>query len=539
MRYSVVRSMAALVVIFGAGPGAANAEDTFKATVQITDRVLNTVHPLIFGDNIEWVNNGMGLWLPDKKELHAELVEELRSAGVTHLRYPGGTLSDFFDWSKAVGSERTPIPNPFAEPKGKPQYPDFGPDEFIVLCRRLAIPGTITLNAGSNGSPEQAAGWVKYCRDRHFPVTGFTVGNEIYMAKTFGEPIPDMPMDKTPQQYVEMVLEFKNAIEQVAPGTRLGVIGLHDTGVIRMNHYPDWMEVVLGRLADKIDFIDVHCGYAPVLRADLSPNAQVADDDTFALCMMGASQYVAGNIEATKEDIRRYASSAAAKIDIHISEYGPLVYPFRPKYALEDAAWNRSLAAALYQACLFNVFLREPKVACANHLPLCQDVFGALIGYRAASPKPLFWRNSVFHVFQLYSRMKEREVLAVQVESPAYSTPAIGIVPKLDGVPYLDAGVFRARDGRSMSVFLVNRDVKREAQVDIDVGTPDWSARSITTLIADSYKAMNSPEAPTNVAPQSKTATSAQIGGRQLSLVLPKHSLTIIELNKVTDRSQP
>lgn len=532
MRYSTARCMAALVVIFGASPGTVNAEDAFKATVQITDQVLNTVNPLIFGDNIEWVNNGMGLWLADKKELHTELVEELRAAGVTHLRYPGGTLSDFFDWSKAVGSERTPIPNPFAEPKGKPQYPDFGPDEFIALCRRLSIPGTITLNAGSNGSPEQAAGWVKYCRDRDFPVTGFTVGNEIYMAKTFGEPIPNMPIDKTPQQYVEMVLRFKNAIEQAAPGTKLGVIGLHDTGAIRMNHYPDWMEVILSRLAGKIDFIDVHCGYAPVLRADLSPDAQVADDDTFALCMMGASQYVAGNIEATKEDIRRYASGAAEKIDIHISEYGPLVYPFRPKYAMEDAAWNRSLAAALYQACLFNVFLREPKVACANHLPLCQDVFGALIGYRAASPKPLFWRNVVFHVVRMYSAMKGRDVLPAQVESPTYSTPTIGIVPRLDGVPCLDAGVYRTRDGRSMSVFLINRDVKRQAQVDIDVGASDWSAQSIALLAADSYKAMNSPEAPTNVSPQSKSATSVKTDGRQLSLVLPGHSLTVVELHK-------
>lgn len=532
MRYSALHLIAGLVLVFAAGAGAAKANDTFKATVQITDRVLNTVNPLIFGDNIEWVNNGMGLWLPDTKELHPELVEELHAAGVTHLRYPGGTLSDFFDWSKAIGTERTPIPNPFAEPKGTPQYPYFGPDELMELCRRLAIPGTITLNAGSAGSPEQAAGWVKYCRDRNFPVTGFTVGNEIYMAKTFGEPIPDLPMDKTPQQYVEMVLKFKSAIEQVAPGTRLGIIGLHDTGAIPMNHYPDWMEVVLSRLAGKIDFIDVHCGYAPVLRADLKPDAQVADDDTFALCMMGASQYVAGNIEATKEDILRYAAEAARQIDIHISEYGPLVYPLRPKYAMEDAAWNRSLAAALYQACLFNVLLREPKVTCANHLPLCQDVFGALIGYRAASPKPLFWRNVVFYVFQMYSRMKGREVLAVRVESPTYSTPVIGIVPKLDGVAYLDAGVYREKDARSMSVFLINRDVKREAQVEIRLDSPDWSARSITTLAADSYKAMNSPETPTNVSPQRQTGTRVKTDGRLMSLILPKHSLTVIDLDK-------
>jgi alpha-L-arabinofuranosidase len=508
---------------------------SYPARVAVTDRVLNTVNPLLFGDNIEWVNQGMGLWLPQEKEFRADLVEELRTAGVTHLRYPGGTLSDFFDWDKAVGAERQPIPNPFAEPKGKPEYPDFGPDEFMALCRRLSIPGTITLNAGHSGSPEQAAGWVKYCRERNFAVTGFTVGNEIYMAKTFGEPIPSLPMDKTPQQYVELCLAFKDAIEKVAPGTKLGAIGLHDTGAIRMNHYPDWTEVVLGRLAGKIDFIDVHCGYAPVLRAGLEPNAPVTDDDTFALCMMGAAQYVAGNIEATKGDIQRYASAAADRIDIHISEYGPLVYPFRPKYALEDGAWNRSLAAALYQACLFNVFLREPRVTCANHLPLCQDVFGALIGYRVAAPRPLSWRNVVFYVLQMYSRMQGRDVLAVRVESPVYATPAIGIVPKLEEVPYLDGVACRARDGRSLSLLLINRDVKRAARLNVALATPDWSAQSVTTLAADSYKAMNSPEAPANVVPHRTAGASVKRDGPSLNLVLPRHSLTVVELQR-TDR---
>src|SRR3990167_4011090 len=63
---------------------------TFPATVRVTDTVLNTVKPLIFGDNIEWTNSGMGFWLPEEKKFDESLVELLRQAGVTHLRYPGG-----------------------------------------------------------------------------------------------------------------------------------------------------------------------------------------------------------------------------------------------------------------------------------------------------------------------------------------------------------------------------------------------------------------------------------------------------------------
>jgi hypothetical protein len=34
--------------------------DSFKASVRVTDKVLNRVNPHIFGDNIEWVNQGDG-----------------------------------------------------------------------------------------------------------------------------------------------------------------------------------------------------------------------------------------------------------------------------------------------------------------------------------------------------------------------------------------------------------------------------------------------------------------------------------------------
>ena len=305
------------------------------------------------------------------------------AAGTTHLRYPGGTLSDFFEWQKAVGAQRQAIPNPFSQPqKGQPEYPHFGPEELMALCRRLNISATITLNAGT-GSPEDAAGWVKYFREQNFPVASYAVGNEIYMADK-NEPVKELPINKTPREYVDFYLKCKAAIDAVAPGTKLGVIGLHDTGNIGLSKHPDWMQVVLGELGDKVDFIDLHNGYAPAIRASgVGLFARVYPDDEFAECFMGASVYVRDNIEQTKAIIEQFAPQGGKNIELQITEYGPLIYPLVEKRFAQDAAWNRSLCGALYQACLFNVFLAEPRLTSANHLPLCQDVFGALIGIRA------------------------------------------------------------------------------------------------------------------------------------------------------------
>jgi alpha-L-arabinofuranosidase len=493
------------------------AAESYTATVRITGRVLNTVKPLLFGDNIEWTNDGMGFWLSKEKKLDEKLVAEVRSAGVTHLRYPGGTLSDYFEWKKAVGDVRRPIPNPFN--KGKPEEPRFGPAEFIALCRRLEIPGTITLNAGT-GTAEEAAGWVKYFRDQGFPVTAFAVGNEIYMAK------PPEPIVKTPEQYIDFFLKCREAVDRVAPGTKLGAIGLHDTGAFSLSRHKDWMEKVLRALGDKISFLDVHNGYAPVARMVLGdPKAKAPTDDEFAACFLGASVYVEENLRTTKADLAKYAPHGGKNIELHVTEYGPLVYPLGTLKPTDELPWNRSLAGALYQACLFNAFAREPKLTSANHLPLHQDVFGALVGAHST----LFlgrtnWRNVVFYVFQMYAKMAGREVLAVEVQSPVYSTDAVGIVPKLRNVPFLDVGAYRMPDGKKLTLFLVNRDIRRSAAVKVDLGQTAWRAESRTTLSADSYKAENGPSQPNKVVPL--TAEGLDLG----AIELPKHSLLRIDL---------
>jgi len=496
--------------------------ENFNASVRVTGDVLNTVKPLIFGDNIEWTNNGMGLWLPDEKKFDENLVEELRNVGITHLRYPGGTLSDYFDWYKAVGTNRQPITNPFNN--NKKEYPHFGPEEFMSLCRKLNIPGTITFNAGT-GKPEDAVEWVKYLKSNNFEVTDYTVGNEIYLAK------PKEPVMKTAAQYVDFCIQCKEGIDKVAPGIKFGAISLHDAEYMPIKENRNWMYEVLSRIGDKIDFIDIHNGYAPITRGVLANSKKRYSDDEFALCFLGAADYVRGDIAKIKDDISKYAPDGGKKIEIHITEYGPLVYPIDKKHAFDDVQWNRSLTGALYLAGLFNMILKEPKITSANHLPLCQDVFGALVGIRGTYPDRKNWRHGVYYVFQMYSGMKEREVLGTTVESPTYSTPAMGFVSELKDLPYIDSSAYRTKDGKKLSVFLINRNIKQNASVIIDTGYDSYQIESVITLTADSYRAENSPEKPDSIIPIKKTDDNTEHSG-SYALVLPKHSLTKIEITK-------
>jgi alpha-L-arabinofuranosidase len=274
-----------------------------------------------------------------------------------------------------------------------------------------------------------AAEWVKYYRDKKFKVTGYEVGNEIYMADAKNESVPSLPIAKTPKEYVEYFLRCRDAIDKVAPGTRVGAVGLLDTGTFRLSKHPDWLKEIFSGIGNRMDFVALHNGYAPAMRsASFGPQSKRYSDDEFAASFLGASVYVRDNLAATRALLEQHAPDKGKKIDFQITEYGPLVYPLDPVHATEDLLWNRSLAGALYQACLFNMLLREPKVTSANHLPSVQDVFGALIGIRGgAPPQRKTWRNIVFYVFQKYAQMAGRETLDTAVDVPMYASPSMGL----------------------------------------------------------------------------------------------------------------
>ena len=82
-------------------------------------------------------------------------MRELREAGVTHLRYPGGRLSDYFDWRKAVGT--TGQSQPYLFYQGNRTNWSSGRRSSWRCAGNGNIPGHATLNAG-NETPEYGGG---------------------------------------------------------------------------------------------------------------------------------------------------------------------------------------------------------------------------------------------------------------------------------------------------------------------------------------------------------------------------------------------
>ena len=132
---------------------------------------------------------------------------------------------------------------------------------------------------------------------------------------------PEEPIDKTVQQYMDFYTKCKQEIDKITPDIKLGAIGLHNSEAMPLSQNRDWLRDILNGIGDKMDFVDVHNGYAPVTRGvGLDPKKRYPDDE-FAECFMGASVYVQDNINLTKQDIERFAPNGGKQIEIHITEY--------------------------------------------------------------------------------------------------------------------------------------------------------------------------------------------------------------------------
>lgn len=500
------------------------ADAPYAATVRVTDQAVNTVRPEMFGDNLEWVDS-CKLWRTDLNGFDPEMVQSIKDAGVTQIRYPGGTLSDYFHWQDAVGNDRKEEPNPFN--KGVPQYPYFGPEELKQLTDRLGIPAFITLNAGT-GTPDEAASWVTYCRDHGQKVTGFEVGNEVYMDNP---DIPGVVVNKSPEEYIAFFLATRRRIDALAPGTKLGAVGVLDTGPFPLCRDPKWLEKIVAGIGGKMDFIAIHDSYAPGLRTiGLSSDDRLSDEE-YARTFMSAPLAVRDNIEQTKAVIARSAPEAAAHIAIEITEAGPLV--LAPTGKLEsqiaDMRWNRTLTAALYLAGFYNMVLDEPRVTSVDHLPLLQDVFAALVGVRGAGEQRQIWHNAEFYIFQEYSGFVGRTVLRTDVASPTYAAQLTGVTPNDDAVPCLDADSFRTPDRHEIAITLLNRDIDRICHVTIRPGPDNFRVERVSLISGPALDSTNEPGQPESVHPFSKEIDKDVAGGK-LELDIPPHSLMTVTI---------
>ena len=136
-----------------------------------------------------------------------------------------------------------------------------------------------------------------------------------------------------------------------------------------------------------------------------------------------------------------------------------------------------------------------------------------------------------YYVFKLYAGADAANPIAVTTKAGSYSVlKGVNRLPEIASVPYLDVVGALSQDGRTLTLFCVNRSLSTDIPTTIHLH--DFSAAETATvhvLTSASLTDANDEMTPSRVIPKD-SAEAVQPGGWTHSF--PHASVTVISLNR-------
>jgi hypothetical protein len=249
---------------------------------------------------------GVGTSIYDNHFTSPELPDKLKAAGVTALRFPGGSYSDAYHWKTHSATQGVSLYI----------HPNDTFDHFMTMnVLPTGAEAIITANYGTNaagtggGDPAEAAGWVKYAnQEKGWKIRYWEIGNEIggngYFGPAWEEDL-HAPRGKnrkgvpalSQSAYGKNALEFIRAMKLVDPTIKIGVsVDMPDS------HPGIGNDALLKAVKDKIDFVIVHW----------YPKTSVTD--------LTVTEDIKPQVAALRDQIARCTGTAQKNIPIAITE---------------------------------------------------------------------------------------------------------------------------------------------------------------------------------------------------------------------------
>lgn len=118
----------------------------------------------MFGINHRYANDGYSSWDVENQKIFDNFAAEFKKAKFGSVRYPGGTVSNLFEWKRSIGTvedrKKTIHGLPYAE-TNKPIEPNFGLDEAARWLEENDSEMIYVYGMG-NGSAQDAGDLVEY-----------------------------------------------------------------------------------------------------------------------------------------------------------------------------------------------------------------------------------------------------------------------------------------------------------------------------------------------------------------------------------------
>jgi alpha-N-arabinofuranosidase len=376
----------------------------------------------IYGMNIEWGWDGQGIWNEQTQGLTPEIVQLAQEMGVAQFRFPGGILSDLYDWQTGVGPQQNRPPS-ILMPGGSTSSSAFGTDEALSFSSATNAGMLITVNVLS-GTPQEAADWVSFVNNGSRRVDHWEIGNEEYL--DFTQFVPPRP-NWTADQYANTFLDFAKAMRAVDPALKLGANVEYNYSPSAFRLHPGWEDTVLRVASSQIDFLSVHNAFAPVL-----PVTDAGwDVRTVYSSFLAAPILIKQSLQALADKIDAIAGPDAGHINIAVTEWAP-AFRIEPESRWVDH--EKTLGSALYAAEALKTFVESTRVESAHAFKLSDQAALGWIGVRQQN----YIAKPVAYAMEMFAKHFGPTLVDTQSSSPTYYSRSMGLIDAVKDVPYLD-----------------------------------------------------------------------------------------------------
>lgn len=435
----------------------------------------------------------------------------LRAARAWHIPILrlAGNYSSGYHWREGTGP-REARPTSRNVAWGGPDSHAFGTDEFLDLARRIGATPQIGANAG-NGTPEEAAAWVRYCNAGTRRVPLWEIGNELYGGWQIGH--------TDAAGNAARFVAFRDAMLKADPGLKLMATGKGDefgpSGLDRNNAWN--MAVLRAAVANggpAPDYLTLH----PLVGLPGGLGGLPYDQEWESV-MAHPAFMDQTEIPELIQDIRR-VEGPNARTRLAPTEWGIII---------GGGGWERGpnhnvTAGAIYNALTLNAFLRHSDwVTLANMTAL-------LHGGSIKKRQGVVYVDPQYYTSQLYAAAHPQTPIAADWTGPGRDVPARGFLPAAADVPDVDVFSALSANPKTLVAFVVNRHLTDTRPVHLTLA--GFAPARVTAVLLTSAdpQAANTWDHPDNVKPQPFPLPA--MAGKTLDMTLPPHALVVLTFRK-------
>lgn len=494
-----------------------------KATLHIDKEFeVGAIDKRLFGSFIEHLGRAVygGIYEPghptaDGQGFRQDVVRLIRELGVTLVRYPGGNFVSSFEWEDSVGPvDQRPRRLDLAWKAVEPNT--FGLNEFMAWTKTADVEPMMALNLGTRGI-QAAAALVEYAnhpggsywsdlRRKHgveqpHNIRLWCLGNELDGPWQVGQ--------KTAEEYGRLAYETAKAIKLFDPTLELVAVGSSFEG---MPTFPQWEATILEHCYDKVDYLSMH-RYSHNRENDLK---------TFLASSVGMDRFI-GNVVSTC-DFAQAKKRSKKPMMISFDEWNVWYHSNDADQKLEP--WTvgppqlediYNFEDALVVGMLLNTLIRHADRVKIAALAQLVNVIAPIMTRNGGGA----WKQTIFWPFYAAAKWGQGTSMQVKVSVPRYDNATYG------DVPWLDVSAVRSEDGRSLTLFAINRNASEA--IELTGRMVGWEGMKLvahTVLHHDDVKAVNDEANPDRVAPVERKFDPCTAGA--LSVSLPALSWNVL-----------